>query len=885
MHRRFVATFLLTAASAVAPLTAQNTTATHATVPSMRAARLSGEIRLDGRLDDAAWATATPISTFTQVDPAEGQPATERTEVRVLVGSDAVYIGARMHDTGKVIGQLGRRDERLPSDRLTVRLDTRHDHLTAFLFRVHPAGNKADASIGSDGREDFSWDPVWDVATTTDGEGWTAEMRIPLSQLRYDQQKDEWGIQLYRFVQRKQEESVVSFSPRTESQGPDRYAHLQGMSGLPATRRIELTPYSSAQARYSPGDAGNPFRDGSDYVTTAGADLRVGITSNLTLDATVNPDFGQVEVDPAVVNLSAFETTFPERRPFFVEGADLFRFGQMNTFNNFGTPETFFSRRIGRSPQGFVNDPSATYTDVPEQTTIAAAMKVTGKLPGGWSVAMLDAVTPEETARYVIDPNNPALRTPVEPFTNYFASRVRREINGGNTAFGALVTAVHRSTDNELLESMLRSSAYLVGVDFNHTWGNRMWALDASYAKSLINGSEDAILRAQQSSARYYQRPDSKFLELDPTATSMGGHAAQLAVTKVNGNWGGNVYLGDKSPGYETNDLGATFTVGRRGVATDIHYFNPKPGTVLRDWTLGFLTGNDWNYDGDRTTSYIGSIQNMRFRNFWQLNTNVFVNFPSYDDQFTRGGAIAYLPRRTNINASLSTANRGLLPAGLEARINSNTAGGWSRTVGIEGVLRPASNIRFVLEPSYTRSHNISQFVRAVNDPFAESTFGRRAVFSTLDQHELALTTRLDWTFSPRMSLQLFVQPLVSSGDFSGYKEFTTPGAFEFAEYGVDRGTIVRDDQTGTYQVDPDGAGGGPAFSVGDPNFNFRSLRGNAVFRWEYRPGSTLFVVWQQSRQGIAGVGDFSFSRDFSEVFNAPSTNVIAVKLTYWLGL
>lgn len=783
-----------------------------------------------------------------------------------------------------IVSRLLRRDERPASDRLTVQLDTRHDHLTAYQFDVYPPGNKGDASIGSDGSSDYSWDAVWDVATTTDAAGWTAEMRIPLSQLRYDRSSDTWGIQVIRFIQRKQERIVLSFAPKTESQGVDRYAHVTGLRGLPTSRRIEVMPYSSARAKYDQTGAGNPFRDGSDYIASAGADLRLGITSDLTLDATINPDFGQVEVDPAVVNLSAFEVTFPERRPFFVEGADLFRFGQIRTFNSFGTPQTFFSRRIGRQPQGFVSDPGATYSDVPEQTTIAAAMKLTGKI-GGWSVALLDAVTPEESARYVIDPANPSLGTPVEPLTNYFVSRVRRETRGGNTAVGALVTAVHRSTDDPVLSGMLRSSAYVGGVDLNHSWGNRMWALDASYAQSMLHGTAAAIDRAQRSSARYLHRPDATNLEYDPTSTALTGHAAQLALTKSNGNWAGNVALMDKSPGYETNDIGLTFGTGRRGVATDIHYFHSKPGRVLRDWTLGVLTGNDWNYDGDNTTRYVGSIQNMRFRNFWQLNTNVFHNFPSYDDQFTRGVAIARLPYRTNANISISSSSRGIFSGGLFARINRNGAGGWGRSVGVETSLQPSSNVRLSFKPNFGRFHNVSQFVRGVADAQATETFGRRAVFATLDQRELALDTRLDWTFSPKMSLQLYVQPLISTGSYTGYKEFATPGTFNFAAYGQDRGTIARDAGTGTYTVDPDGAGAAQAFTFPDQNFNFRSLRGNAVFRWEYRPGSTIFVVWQQSRQGSENIGDFSFSRDFGEVFKSPATNVLAVKVTYWMGL
>ena len=862
-----------------------HTATAHAAAVPLQAARLEGALRVDGRLDDSAWSAAAPAGLAAQLDPQEGQPPSERTEIRVLVGDGALYIGARMFDRepGRIVSRLGRRDERTAGDRLTIRLDARHDHLTAFLFDVYPAGNKGDASVGSDEFEDYSWDPIWDVKTAIDSLGWTAELRIPFSQLRYDRTADEWGIQVVRFIQRKQEEDVYSFAPKTESQGVNRYGHLAGMRELPATRRIEVTPYTSARARFDQTGPGNPFRDGSDYVASAGADVRIGLTSNLTLDATINPDFGQVEVDPAVVNLSAFEVTFPEQRPFFVAGADLFRFGTLRTFNSFGTPTTFFSRRIGRAPQGFLNDPDAVYSDVPEQTTIAAAAKVTGKTRGGWSVALLDAVTTEEVARFTPSETGEIRRASVEPATNYFAGRVQRELRQGNTVVGALVTAVNRSMDDPRLTDLLRSSAYLAGVDLNHSWGNRMWALDASFAASLLNGSEAAIGLAQRTSARYFQRPDATNIHFDPTRTSLSGYAGQVALTKTNGNWAGNLAYQEKSPGYETNDIGFTGTVGRRGVSTDIHYYEPRPGRIFRSWTLGFLTGNDWNYDGDHTTSYVASIQNFTFRNFWRLNTNVFYNFASYDDQLTRGGPIARLPHRGNANLSFNSDDRGVFSVGINGSLNWNGADGWGRTVGVSAAVQPAPNIRFSFEPNFTRLRNVSQFVRGVTDPAATETFGRRAVFATVDVHELALDTRLAWTFSPSVSLQLYLQPLVSTGAYSDYKEFRTPGTFDFDVYGRDRGTIARDE--GGFTVDPDGAGAASPFTFPDQNFNFRSLLANVVFRWEYRPGSTLFVVWQQSRSGAAGIGDFSFRRDFDAVFSNPATNVFAVKATWWLGL
>jgi hypothetical protein len=860
----------------------------HGSTPRVQASATDAALQLDGLLDEPAWAAASPASLTAQRDPDDGQPPTERTEIRVLVGSNALYIGARMFDSEghRIARRLGRRDDDVNSDALTIRLDARHDHLTSFVFQVYPAGNKGDFSVGSDGNGDSSWDPVWDVATTVDSSGWTAEMRIPLSQLRYDRSADEWGIQVTRFIQRKQEEDMLSYVPRNENSGANRYGHLVGMRNLPTPRRLEILPYTSARAEFQDVPSADPFRDGSDVYGSAGADLKLGLTSDLTLDLTINPDFGQVEVDPAVVNLSAFEVVFDEKRPFFVEGADLYRFGQLNTFNSFGTPDLFFSRRIGRSPQGFVTDPNATFVDAPGQTTIAGAAKITGKTRGGWSIALLDAVTPEEKGRYVVPGSSTVQSEPVEPFTNYFIGRVRRELRQGNTAIGTIFTAVNRSLDNSALESTLRSSAYQAGVDLNHFWANRTWALDASFASSFLNGSTAAISRTQRSSARYYQRPDAENLDFDSTRTDLSGYAAQLAVTKTSGgHWGGNIALMAKSPGYETNDIGLTQTVGRRGIATDIHYEQTRPGPLFRNYVIGFLTGNDWNYDGDHTNSYFGNIVNFRLRNFWSINTNYFRYLPSDDDQLTRGGPLARLPTRNDLNLSLRTDNRGAWSFGAETSINWNGGNGYGREYGLDMSYQPSPNIRLTFAPSYSRFHNVSQFVQGVVDPTALNTFGRRAVFATLDQRELALETRLDWTFTPKMSLQLFLQPLISAGDFLDYKEFARPGSFAFDVYGRDVGTITRDDNTDVVTVDPDGAGSAQAFSFPEQNFNFRSLIANVIFRWEYRPGSTIFLVWQQSRAGEAPFGDFSFRRDFDAIFSNPAVNVFAVKMTYWLGV
>jgi hypothetical protein len=450
----------------------------HAAAPEIRAARVLSSIMVDGRLDETSWAGAEPAADFKQTEPAEGQAATERTEVRVLIADDALYVGARMHDREpqRIKAALARRDEDVEADEFDVYLDTFHDHLSGVRFRVTPGGATLDGILGSSAQgsdEDDSWDPVWESGTHVDSLGWTAEIRIPLSQLRYSSTADgTWGIQFYRKILRKGEEDWFAFVPKSEVGGVSRYGHLIGLGPLLAQRRLELAPYLLARGSYEPSTAGDPFRSGDEYDGSAGLDLKYGITSDLTINATINPDFGQVEVDPAVVNLSVFETFFPEKRPFFVEGADVFRFGGIRASNSFGVPEVFFSRRIGREPQRSVGGDDVNFLDAPTETSIRAAAKLSGRTRSGWSLGLLDAVTSGEDARYV-DGLGARVTTPVEPLTNYFVGRARKDLRGGNSTLGVIATAVNRDGDSPELRSLLRGSAYSVGVDFTNSWADR----------------------------------------------------------------------------------------------------------------------------------------------------------------------------------------------------------------------------------------------------------------------------------------------------------------------------------------------------------------------------------------------------------------------------
>ena len=857
----------------------------HDAAPTVRAARLTSRIDIDGKLDEPAWATATPVSDFIQRDPKEGMPASEKTEVRVLIGDDALYIGARMFDKpANIRPRLSRRDESVDGDVFAISLDSRHDHNSAYYFRVTAAGAVRDATVNPQGNLDLSWDAVWEAKISRDSAGWTTEVRIPLSQLPYNRNQDSWGIQFERYSWNKQEQDFFAFTPKSEAGGVNRFGHLTGLGSLPAPSRLELLPYASSRAEYLDIAADNPFRGRKAYFGSAGLDLKYRIASNLTLNATVNPDFGQVEVDPAVVNLTAFETFFPEKRPFFVQDRNLFNFGEFRTFNSYGEPTVFFSRRIGRSPQRSLGGGDIAFVDAPQQTTIATAAKITGKSRNGWSTGVLDAVTTSEHADYTQSDILATSHAEIEPLTNYFVGRFRREMNQANTAAGGLITAVNRDLSDPTLAHMLRSSGYFGGLDLNHAWSNRNWLFDFAGGASAVQGEADVIAATQRSSAHYFQRPDSKNLVYGPGLTSMAGYAGHVGITKGAGlHWGGNVAVQVTSPGFEVNDLGFMRTADRQALSTDLHYMENKPGKIFRDWVLAAFTNQTWNYDHDIIFNNYASFFQGTLPNFSFLFMRVDLSGYTIEDRLTRGGPVARMPRAISSEIDYSTDRRKPYTAQLSFFYSHDQAGAWTQSYSIDFAVQPAPGIRVTVSPALQKSHSLSQFVTSQGDPLAMSTYGQRYIFSTLDQTALSVVTRADWTFTPALSLQVYAQPLVASGGFRDFKELRAPRTFDFDVYGRDRGTIAL--SNGVYRVDPDGnANTANSVAFGNPDFNFRSLRGNAVLRWEYKPGSTLFFVWQQQRSGEEPIADFRFGRDYSALFRQKPENVFTLKATYWLA-
>ena len=841
-----------------------------------------GTPEIDGRLDEAAWALAVPITDFTQRDPDEGEPATERTEVRVLYDDGALYIGIRAYDTEpeKIVGQLTRRDLYSPSDWLVVSIDSYYDRRTAFEFRVNPAGVERDAFRFDDRNMDDSWNAVWDVATSVDDEGWTAEFRIPLSQLRFSEAPEQvWGFNVVRIIQRKNETDLWKPIPKDASGWVSEYGELVGIRGITPRRRLEVLPYVVAQQALTPAQDGNPFAKGSEMFGTMGGDVRYGLTNSLTLNMTLNPDFGQVEADPSVVNLSAFETFFTEKRPFFLEGQNIFDFS-LSSFG--GAEQLFYSRRIGRSPQGFA-DPRGGFVDYPTNTTIIGAGKLSGKSANGWSLGVLEAVTAEERA-VVIDGDGNRHEDVVEPLTNYGVFRVQKDFREGRSALGGIFTATNRSLPTDL--NYLRTAAYAGGVDGRtRFWGDN-WEVAGQVLASYVRGSPLAIASTQTSSARYFQRPDADHLVFDPTRTDLMGTSGALSVGKIGGgHWRGEITGEWASPGFEVNDLGFLRQVDQIRNAIWVQYREDQPGKIFRRYSVNYNLWNMMTFGGERAATGTNVNGNFSLLSYWGGFGGFNYQLPALSVRVLRGGPAMKVPASYNFWGGFFTDDRKPVIMELSGWVWQDAERSYGRGVRLNFTLRPRANLRFSLGPTYDRNHDDWQYVTT-----REALGELRYFTGVLDQNTISLTTRLDWTFTPNLSLQLYAQPFISAGEYTAFANVAAPKADiydgRFDQLGPDRLSFEPSDspeRPGLYHVDLNGDGTND-LTFADPNFSFRQLRSTVVLRWEYRPGSTLFFVWSQQKTLFDFTGDFNPRSDLSRLFDAVGDNIFSVKVNYYFN-
>jgi hypothetical protein len=862
-----------------------------------KATRITEVPVINGTLDEDVWTKGVWIDDFTQNSPYNGQPATQRTEFTILFDDDNLYVGIKNFDTDpdSIVNRLTRRDN-TDGDLSGVIFDSFHDLRTGFLFGVASSGVKYDVMFTEDGQnEDESWDPNWWVKTSVTKEGWIAEMKIPFSQVRFDKDSgDVWGLEVARVIYRRNETDFWQHIPRDAPGLVHLFGELTGLDGITPRKIFDVTPYGVAKMETFKKEPGNPFTfmdKGRRFGLNGGLDAKIGITNNMTMDLSINPDFGQVEADPSEVNLSAYETFFSEKRPFFIEGNNITNFNIGIGDGDSGNDNLFYSRRIGRQPIGDPTLQDNWYADIPTATTILGAAKLTGKTKNGLSLGFVEAVTAGEMA--VVDTAGGRIKELVEPLTNFFIGRVQRDFKDGNTIVGAILTSTNRDTDANLwksdvdamMDDYLHKSAYTGGIDFTQFFKEKAWSFNLNTAISQVNGTKEAIARTQRSSARYYQRPDNNHTEFDPDRTSLMGSGGRMQVTKNNGHLNIMAVVKWKTPGFETNDLGYMQTADEMLSVFWAGYNVWDPKGIYRSWNVngdvylvndfgGIVTGKglEWN----------GSIG---FKNYWSAWTGGTIQSNSKSASILRGGPMMEVPGTSRVQFGFSSDYRKKLTVeyffngslGFEDASNSLYT-----EVGLS--YKPTNYLSFNVGPAFSKSFSELQYVTRTTYNGAD-----RYIFASIDRRTLNASFRINFNLTPDLTLQYWGQPYVASGKYYDHKVIMEPMADNYRNrfwtFTPEQKEYVEADRR--YDIDMDN-NGSTDLSFGNSDFNYQFFLSNLVVRWEYNPGSSVFLVWSQSRNFSNETGRMDFFNDVGDLFNRDNNiphNVFLIKFSYRFGL
>lgn len=836
---------------------------------------------IDGILDDEAWQQIEWEGGFTQYEPYNGREPSQPTFFKILFDENNLYVAIRALDSSpdSIVNRLTRRDSE-DGDGVGIAFDSYFDQRTAFVFGVSSSGVKSDWVISNDGEnEDKTWDPNWWVKTSINDEGWVAEMRIPLSQLRFEKDGSGiWGLQVFRNIHRHRELSFWNHIPK-DLPGLVRHCGLlKGIDNLEPRKIFDLTPYSVAAASSYPVEEGNPFSTGKDSQFKLGLDAKIGLSNNFTMDMTLNPDFGQVEADPSEVNLSAYETYFQEKRPFFIEGRNISSFSVGLGEGGIGNDNLFYSRRIGRRPMGSFYTNGDSYADMPEFTRILGAAKVTGKTENGLSIAIIESVTAEEKAEihYL---GERSFET-VEPLTNFFVGRVQKDINEGNTIIGGMFTSVNRRL-NDNLSSQMHGNAFSGGIDFTQYFKEKTWQFNINAAMSHVTGDEASILRTQRSSARYFHRPDASHVEVDSTRTSLTGTGGRMQFGRFGaGHWSYMAAMLWKSPAFEINDLGYMREADQIFSVLYTGYRQWEPKGIYRNYNINLNTYTLWNFDGTRIVSGGNLNGSIGFKNYWNANAGVEISHGITSTVHLRGGPAIIIPDAINGWAGLRTDSRKKLFAGLSGNfgIGAENYQHFYR-IGPNFTYKPFDNISFSFAPSYSERFEELQYVtlKSFNN---ES----RYLFASIDQKVISFSFRVNYTILPDLTIQFWGQPFVASGKYYDFKYITNPKAEDFS----DRFHVFSESQIqffdGAYIIDED-QNGTTDYGFGNPNFRFKEFLSNLVIRWEYNPGSSVYLVWSQNRSGFEPNGRLNFFNDLGDLFAEKGTNIFLIKFSYRIGV
>jgi len=827
---------------------------------------------IDGKLDDECWRTGTWASDFTQWIPVEGGKPTYPTEVNILYDDKNMYVAMRAYDKepDKIQRFAGVRDE-FVGDIMGVNFDSYHDHRTGFEFDLTSYGQQIDLVLFNPNNWDLSWNPVWKGKVGMEDSAWVAEMEIPLSQLRYSNEDEQvWGMHMWRWIGRLQEESDWERQTLSNAGVLYNFGELYGIKGLKKSSRLEIMPYALGQLDTYKKDANNPFtQDGKTWGGKIGLDAKIGLSSNFTLDLTVNPDFGQVESDPSVMNLSAFETFYEEKRPFFLEGKTIFNY-------DFDDLSLFYSRRIGHTPFYTVSPEESPYSEAPENTTILDAVKLSGKTADGLSVGLIQSLTANEYAK-IDDGEGNRDKITVEPMTNYTVARIQKDYNQGATTFGGMVTSANRFIQDANLDFLSRN-AYTGGLDLLHQWKDKKYFIDARLVGSYIKGSTESMKVLQESSARYYQRPGADYLNHDTTRTQLGGYGGRFKIGKGSGLWKYNTGVRWLSPGLELNDLGYMQISDEINQESNISYFVIQPVSIFRTYTVNLEQFNSWNYNG----SYLGSGAHLSFNadfmNKWGIQANIIGHSRQLDTRILRGGPDMLTPPVLLIFGGINSDR--------SKRISMTLSGEYQATgdqsakyftLAPEISVRPLNTLKIGLTASYTDNYDQLQYVETKS-----LTDGNRYILGIIDQTTLALTFRIDYSITPELSIQYYGSPFISKGKYKEFKKVTDPMNTQYEN----RYTLYPEPELidGVYQLD-ENRDLVTDYTLDNPDFNFHQFRSNLVAKWQIRPGSFLYFVWSSERTGFEQNADATMGESFKQLWGVFPGNIFLVKFNYWFSL
>jgi hypothetical protein len=834
---------------------------------------------IDGLLNDESWQQAQWTCDFVQYMPVENAAPSQKTCFAVFNDENFLYIAIKAYDTApdSIVRRLSRRDQ-IDGDYVGVMIDSYLDHRTAFALLVSAAGVKFDASISDDGsRRDLNWDPIWTVRTNIDHEGWTAEMRIPFSQLRFNpSESNTWGFQVERSIFRNNEKVFWQPFSRSAPGWVHQMGLLTGLDQINPRKTFDIIPYVVSSAESFEPVTGNPYATGSRFKQNAGVDGKIGLTNYLTLDFSVNPDFGQVEADPSEVNLTAYESFFTEKRPFFIEGSDLLRF-QLSFGGN--TESLFYSRRIGRKPQYQPGAGENTFVSLGDFTPILGAAKITGRTPGGLSVGLLHSVTANQYA--LISQDASETKILAEPFTNYIVTRAIQDFNSGNTIVGIMGTAVNRNLKEDHLQ-FLHSSAYSSGLDLTHYFGDRTFMLRATGYFSHVKGSREAIDRTQRSPVHYFQRPDATHLTYDPERTSLTGTGGNIQFYKLKGNLQYAAALLAKSPQLELNEIGFLRSTDQLFQVSYIGYSFNKPVGILRSASINLNQMSYWNFNIENVGNAGDLSYNLHFTNNWSLGNGVGYNTSNLSASMLRGGpafllapsANGFLSIRTNNQKALSFSSRISITEGEHKSHNR-------RDINLGVTYRPTKTLMITLTPSYGINMNNTQYVRTIS--IAENE--PRYIMANLFQRTLATSLRVNYTITPELTLQFWGQPFISTGHFTDFKKVTDPRASDYFNRfsSFTESQITYNPTERLYHIN-ENEEGTLGYSFRNPDFKITEFLGNLVLRWEYKPGSTFFLVWSQTRDHYYQDGFLDVYQDAYDLFSQKAHNVFLLKFTYRFG-